>query len=127
MDLRGLRNAWLSPSGDLIVDHEDFDPASAWHEDLARCIVRDLQGLRTLYEATDYVRRDSPHAYVYEYLESLGWIRLRAWPGELRVRWVLPTPLVPQSQRAIIESWCEANNTTWDEAVDIQFSESMAE
>ena len=44
--LRGLKNAWLSPDGKIVVDADDFAPLGAWHEELAQCIARDLLHLR---------------------------------------------------------------------------------
>lgn len=118
--LRGLRNAWLSPAGEVVVDHEDFAPMGAWHEELAVCIVRDLLNFepsKSAYTVTEKVRSmNGGFAYVYEYLESIRWVRLCGW--QLKVKWVIPDGLVFPAQRRIIEAWCKANDTTWDKAVD---------
>ena len=41
MNLVGINNAWLSPSGKWVIDHELFDSNSAWHNDLGDCILLD--------------------------------------------------------------------------------------
>lgn len=111
--LRDLKNAWLSPSGKIVVDAEDFAPLGAWHEELAQCIVRDLLNLKTARETRDMVGVDKKHAYVYEWLEERGWIRYCHWI----LKWVVATRM-RAAQREVIELWCEANGVDWDKHVD---------
>ncbi len=114
--LVGLKNAWLSPRGEIITDHPGFYPGHAWHEGLAACIVMDLQGLRTPYEATEFATKGTPHTYIYEYLESIGWIRLCGW-GESTRKWIVSGRMTP-AQRRVIKNWCLENDVAWDQAVD---------
>lgn len=116
--LKGLKNAWLSPRGELITDAPGFCSSGAWHEALAGYILMDIQGLRTTYEAHEFARKDTPYAYTYEYLESLGWIRLCGW-GSI-IKWVLPEDMrLTRQQRGVIEEWCAANNVPWEKAFSL--------
>lgn len=114
-DLRSMRNAWLSPDGEIVVDADDFAPLGAWHEELASCIVRDLLRLPHRRDAIDAVRKGG-HNYVYEYLEDRGWIRYCGWA----IKWVVATRM-RNAQREVIEAWCEVNQVDWDKSVDIVF------
>jgi hypothetical protein len=115
--LRELKNAWLSPSGEIVVDAEDFAPIGAWHEELAQCLVRDLLGLKSARDAREEVAgAGKPHAYVYEWLEARGWIRYSHW----NLRWVVATRMTDRQQE-VIEAWCAANNRTWQRSVDQVF------
>lgn len=117
MELRGLKNAWLSPDGKLVTDAPDFYPGGAWHEQLAGIILRDLKGLRVTYEAHELARKDTPFAYTYEYLESLGWIRLCGWHSILK--WVIPCGTkLTHRQKRVVREWCEVNGTVMEKALD---------
>ena len=108
-DLATIRNAWLSPDGQLVVDHEEFE-GWAWHEDLARCIIGDL------YQAGwREWGKHKPYGCFYEYLESVGWIRFCGWSGK-HGRWIIAN-VVTVAQREVINRWIEIKGTTWDEAV----------
>lgn len=116
--LKGLQNAWLSPTGEIVVDARDFFPEgnAAWHEQLAACLLRDQMGLAHAREATELVRKDDPHGYVYEYLEARGWIRYCHWA----LKWVVATRM-RTAQRRVIEEWCEVNDRDWSKCVDVVF------
>lgn len=118
-ELQGLKNAWLSPEGEVITDAPDFYPGGGgWHEGLAGCIVMKLRGLRTTYEAHEFAREGTPHAYTYEYLESIGWVRLCGWGVILK--WVLPCGTVlTGSQKTVIEKWCSENGVDWGKTFDV--------
>ncbi len=119
MKLKGLKNAWLNPKGEVITDAPGFYAGNAWHEGLAGYIVMDLQRLRTPQEAHEFATKDTPHAYTYQYLESIGWIRLCGW-GKLILKWVLPCETVlTTEQKAVIARWCSENNVAWDKAFDV--------
>jgi hypothetical protein len=119
MELLGLRNAWLSPTGEVVTDAPHFYPGSGgWHENLAGCILRDLLALRTDYEAHELARRDTPFAYTYEYLESLGWVRLCGW-GTAVLKWVIPCGTkLTRAQGLVIDAWCDANGLEVVKALD---------
>lgn len=112
--LRNLKNAWLSPSGEIVVDAEDFAPLGAWHEELAQCIARDLLNLPSVREAQELAGMGKEHAYVYEWLEARGWIRYCHWA----LRWVVSTRM-RTPQREVIELWCEVNSMDWEKCVDV--------
>ena len=114
--LRQMTNAWLSPSGEIVVDADDFAPLGAWHEELAQCIARDLLGLSSAREAREVAGADEEHAYVYEWLEARGWIRYCGWA----LKWVVATRM-QSAQRRVIEEWCEIHGRDWDKCVDIVF------
>jgi hypothetical protein len=115
-ELRELKNAWLSPSGELVVDAEDFAPMGAWHEELARCIVRDMLQKKSVHEVRTMVGMGQKYAYVYEWLEARGWIRYCHWC----LKWVVATRM-QTAQRRVIEQWCEVNDQDWSRCVDIVF------
>jgi len=114
--LKDLKNAWLSPSGEVVIDADDFAPMGAWHEELAQCIVRDLLHLETARETRDMVGPDKKHAYVFEWLEERGWIRYCGWA----LKWVVSTRM-RAAQRRVIEQWCEVNDQDWSKCVDVVF------
>jgi hypothetical protein len=117
MELQGLKNAWLSPTGEVVTEAPGFYPGGAWHEDLAGCILRDLLSLRTTYEAHELARKDTPFAYTYEYLESLGWVRLCGWGRS--PKWVVPSGgALTHRQRREIRDWLTVNGLAWEKAVD---------
>lgn len=113
-DLKTLKNAWLSPAGEIVIDADDFAPMGAWHEELAQCIVRDLLKLKSRREARDVAGPGKPHAYVYEWLEAQGWIRYCHWC----LKWVVATRM-RTAQREVIEAWCEVNGMDWNKCVDV--------
>lgn len=100
-----LRECWLSPDGEV---------RGCWpnHEGEAYDILREIGK----YE--DFNRRSDEMevAYAYEYLESLGWIRLHAptqkWICEKR-----PTA----RQRKVIKEWCFDNSVKFDDALSIHY------
>jgi hypothetical protein len=115
-ELRELKSAWLSPSGEIVVDADDFYPEGnqGWHEQLAACLLRDQMGLTHTEEAVEFVHKSDPHGYVYEYLEARGWIRYCHWC----LKWVIATRM-QTAQRRVIEQWCEVNDQDWSKCVDI--------
>jgi hypothetical protein len=115
--VEGLRNAWLSPQGEIVTDAEDFDPR-AWHEDLAACIVRDREGISHAGEVYWHLRQKG-FDYTYEYLESIGWVRLCGRGGTF-LKWIIPNRLTAR-QREVIECWCAANGKMWSDTVDEDF------
>lgn len=112
--LKGLLNAWLSPSGELIVDAEDFE-GMAWHEQLAACIIRDQHGLEHRCDVQPFIEA-AGHDYAYDYLEAHGWIRLHSWQGAA-LKWIT-TPIIASVQRDVIERWCAENGKQWDDVVE---------
>lgn len=116
-ELRSLKNAWLSPAGEIVVDADDFAPLGAWHEELAQCIARDLLNLRHRTDAQKLAGMGTGYSYVYEWLEDRGWIRFCAWAND---RWVVATRMTT-AQRRLIEQWCEVNGRDWERHVDIVF------
>lgn len=118
VELHNLRNAWLSPQGELINDHDEFYSDGAWHESLAQCLVKDLLSIRVKFDVIDQVRSTTGHAYCYTLLEERGWIRLQTWPGTTKSKWVVGDFMTP-AQREVIENWCLENNVLWSDTVEV--------
>ena len=118
MKLRGLQLAWLSPDGAIVTDADDFD-GHAWHDDLAKCIIRDLEGLAHKCDYEDFIDGLDNITYAYEYLESIGWIRLAR--KVLRSQWIMPcpSPTLTRQQKDVVLRWCIANNVKWLDAFDV--------
>jgi len=110
MNLSKLKNAWLSPSGKIVIDHPDFDTTGAWHDNLARCIIKDMKKLDHVCLADDWVDENSNCGYCYEYLESIGWIRLHSFSGMEPTWWILEDITPTKKQEKVIVDWCNANN-----------------
>lgn len=108
LELLGLKNAWLSPDGQVISDWEGFDSSyGGWHETLGGFILKSL-GL----ELPQYFD------YNYEYLESLGYIRLCGW-HDVVLKWVIPCEVVlTDAQKRVIWQWCEINDKQWHQVLD---------
>jgi hypothetical protein len=100
IDFRQLRQCWLSPGGEI---------RECWpnHESEAFDILKEIGK----YE--DFHRSESE--YGYEYLESLGWIRLHA-PTQTWICEKRPTA----RQRKVIKEWCFDNSVRFDDALSIQ-------
>ena len=116
VELKDLRNAWLSPHGDLIVDDEHFYESYAFHEQLAICIARRMLELpygKDVMEAINKLGEFYP--YAYEFLEDRGWVRLQGWSG-FRVKWIVAKRLTFR-QREVISEWCLVNGAEWDKVV----------
>lgn len=112
MKLLGLKNAWLSPSGDVIVRARDFYGDWAWHETLADCIIRDLNKLKSIRDVMDFIE---PTRISTEWLEDRGWVRLHM---TIKPKWIVDS-LLTSDQRLIIEEWCAINGVLYDDSVDI--------
>jgi hypothetical protein len=106
-NLRQLRQCWLSPTGEirgLFLNHE----SEAFE------ILKELGKYKYFFRQK--LDRKNRFHYAYEYLETLGWIRLHA----AKQKWILmkrPTFL----QRKVIKDWCMYNNVTYDKSVEIQY------
>lgn len=111
--MKGLKNAWLSPNGELITDHEDFDESGSWHLDLAACILKDLNGWEDKNDwcgMNEYFYRN-----VSDKLEEMCYIRLHGF-GSLKPVWVVPCgKKITLRQEAVVMDWAIANNRKWNE------------
>lgn len=114
IELKGLENAWLSPTGRIVVTHPEFNNnynGVAWHNILATCIFMDIK------HSTNYLdtfhELYTGHKEIYEQLEDLGWIRLHGYGG-LKPRWIIPYgKKITKSQENVILDWCNANNESY--------------
>lgn len=70
MELKGLEKCWLSPKGVIINNDREFE-GTAWHEDLAFCILRDLWGMEEKLDAFEKVHEKYNGSSTGE-LEDLG-------------------------------------------------------
>lgn len=115
--LKGLREAWLSPSGKLVVSDKEVADPFAWHLDIGCAIVRDLQGLKTSADGWEYATISQPFETTVDYLESIGWIRLHQAYG-IGCRWIKKdfTKRLPKRQENVIVDWCNANNIEYEKA-----------
>lgn len=117
-NLLNLTNCWLSPQGEVFVWDDEMN-GDAFHEELALCIIRDLQGFDTYNDAWSWIHdlEDSP-SYAYVWLEDNGWIRLHGFRVESsRARWIINGTMTFQ-QKMKIRQWCKINEVSWEKAVD---------
>jgi len=114
VELKGLRNAWLSPRGILKVNFKCSHGCSsdAFHHCIAVHILAEIED----FECNTYWRRKGNPT---SDLEDLGWVRLCAFSPMCKPRWVLPIERrQTKKQTEIIASWLVENNLSADEAVD---------
>lgn len=52
---KGIRNAWLSPTGEFITRHEKNIGLSAFHMCLALAIIADMENLATSQDAFEWL------------------------------------------------------------------------
>ena len=111
--MKGLKNAWLSPAGQLITDHEDFDSSSSWHLDLASCILKDLYGWKSKNGWCDM--DEYRYTNVAEGLENMGYVKLHGFGG-LRPVWVVPCgKRLTSIQESVVVDWAIANGLKYDQ------------
>jgi hypothetical protein len=117
-ELLGLTKCWLSPKGEIIVGASDSDNIAS-HEQLALSILRNMRGGdEDRWGTYEWVRNCSEFLYAYEYLETLGYIRLHGFNDVLRARWII-TQKMSFIQKQKIKLWCIVNKLSWDTAVKL--------
>lgn len=119
MTLKNLNNAWLDPYGKYVTNWEGFSEGSAWHEDLAKCIIATEQYIEQddFFGIMHFVREQQKLNYCYEYLESKGWVRLHGYAG-LPPKWIVPFKgRINSAQETAILDWCIANNKKYDDVI----------
>ncbi len=108
MKLKDLRNAWLSPDGEIIDDHDLFHGGS-FHYDLGICILMDIMGLKSRGEVMDYDLAQGPCHCLITDLEDRGYMRLHGF-GSITPIWIKTDDAPNQIQRAVIKAWCDMND-----------------
>jgi hypothetical protein len=108
------KNAWVSPKGDFITDHPEFEEKYAFHFELGACILKDMFDWESKYEAWEH--KDASR-YVIETLEKKKWIRLHSFAGS-SPKWVVPegTKITTQQENTILK-WCIANKKKFTESI----------
>ena len=99
--MKGITNAWLSPSGQLITKYNNkpIDP-DKYHHQLAGYIL----GTNN--------KNDNTAA-----LENKGWIRLNTWRNN-PTQWIIPQwKRLTKAQEQTILSWCLDNNMNYNDVV----------
>ena len=116
-NLKGLKNAWLSPTGRLIIgDKKEALDLYAWHQDIACVIIRDEQGFKSHKDAFFWVAEMRFNYSPTQYLEDRKWIRLQSL-GNLKPRWIKDAfQRLTKAQERVIVDWCEANDRRYDDA-----------
>ena len=113
MDLKGLNNAWLNPSGRIITTADGFYGDGSWHVDLGLCLLRDMWKLDHYLDAFEKLKSKFDHTASDE-LEDQGWLRLMGFGG-MTPLWILPLGKKPTAkQSATIQDWCMANGRSYD-------------
>lgn len=115
MDLKGLKFAWLSPTGRIITNDEECYDYN--HNELAACILRDLWKLPSKQIAWEKVHVDMINVYCFEVLENKGWIRLHGWS---KPKFIIPyNKTITKKQEETIIEWCIENNILFDDAISL--------
>lgn len=113
--LKDLRNAWLSPTGRLVVDDvKECLDLLAWHQDIACAIIRDEQGLDSHKTAFFWVAGLKFNYSPTEYLEDKRWIRLHGFGGR-KPGWIARERITKAQERVIVD-WCVANGRPYSDA-----------
>jgi len=120
--LKGLKNAWLSPIGQLVYNLEEDDyelcnMGGAIHLALALHIIKKIKKYENARDWFDnYGGCDDP----CEQLEDKGWIKLHTFPGsEIKPRWIVGVDnKITKAQESVILNWCLANNRRYSKAFD---------
>lgn len=117
MELKDLKNAWLSPTGEIVITAKEFSGYDGgWHDQLAYCILRDIWGYDSFFDAFNRVHKKFS-AYGYTELEDLGWIRLHGFGG-LPPKFILPhKKTLTKKQENTILDWCNANNVKYEDSL----------
>ena len=102
--LKNLKNAWLSPSGQVVFRHPQLNQANAWHEELASLILADKFDVKFPDNST-------------ETLEKKNWIRLHGFGGR-RPIWLCDPDKITRKQTQTIQDWCILNEKHFDEVFD---------
>lgn len=114
MELKGLKNAWVTPYGEYVTTHPNFyDDGAAWHNQLANKIVSDEFNSKDFFELSDTIKSHG-FDYAYEYLESKGWIRLHGFGG-ITPKFVKIKNKLTKEQESAIVDWCIENNIKYDD------------
>lgn len=114
IQLKDLRNAWLSPRGILKVDFQcpHGCPSDAFHHCIAIHILAKIQGISC---GTYWRSKQNPTSE----LERLGWVRLCAFSPTSRPRWILQIKQrQTKKQTEVIASWLVENGRTADDALE---------
>lgn len=121
-ELKGLRNAWMCPLSQIVYDYDGVGSFSAWHEELAFYILKDMEKLSNYFEAFNFIHNNkynSPFiSSATEYLELKGWVRLHGWSGSIP-EWILDSDTrLTKAQENRILDWCIENNRKYDNCFD---------
>lgn len=107
-----MKNGWLSPRGKLVTSHDDFDTRMSFHLDLGACILKDLNGWSSKYQAYN---QHGATDYVYRELAKRGYIRLHGF-ADLTPVWVLePWQKLTKRQETYILGWACKNNRRYED------------
>jgi hypothetical protein len=113
MDLKNLKQCWLSPTGEIftgIVDNFCF------HENQAIEILQAIFKLKEKYEVYDKI--DLYKETASSKIEKLGWIRLHQnFYGH---KWLI-TSKITVEQKKIINNWCIENNYNFENSIEKVF------
>jgi len=108
--MKDLRNAWLSPNGSIINEHDDMDYFGAFHFNLGLCILKDLWKVESTDSAYDIITDGDISDDPTTVLESKGWIRLHGFGTMIPVFVVFKKPT--KKQMKTITNYAIANNRT---------------
>jgi hypothetical protein len=116
--LKGLRNAWLSPTGRWYSSHplEYREALQSFHFAIARCIVYEAMKFKSFHQVTEYEIEYGRRSV--DILEDKKYIRLQAL-GDTSI----PTFItyvgqrLTKPQRDAIQEWASENGYSAEEVV----------
>lgn len=114
--LKGLKNAWLSPIGQLVVDtgedYEELCDIAAWHLRVALHIIKKMKKYKHAKDWFEYSDEIDPCEYLYD----RKWVKLHTFPGsDIEPVWIVEfNSRITKAQEGAILDWCIVNNRKYD-------------
>jgi len=114
--LKGLCNAWLSPTGVIKTEIEGCRSCDciAFHHDIAIHIIARERGV-SCREARESLKKETPT----EVLEKMRWVRLCSFSRQIeRAQWIISLRYrQTKKQKEVIAAWLVANELSAEQAI----------
>ena len=112
--LKDLENAWISPTGRVVVKHSKFFNERSWHSELALCLLADIWKIADIMDAFEKIEDENSFMTATDRLEKFGWIRLHT---SVLTKFLIPKKATKKQEKIILD-WCIENSVAYNDAIE---------